>query len=273
MNSRNRIYAAICLLIIGFSFASFQSKNDKTEKLHALVMERLAKASETDDFDLLEKTITEIAPQLGETDTLALLYHRLGAMYFNHDLEFKALGHYKKALDIRQRVLKPNDFDLTKTLQGYGRTLARVRRLEEAVPLLAENLKIRQATLPPQSDSIAEALMIYGGVFNESGNYAMAIRLIQQSIDIFQKNQRDTNRLAYAFQYIGVAYAKAKTQDKAVQSFLKSIALMQYIKDTKGESECNHNIGVLLTEQNKYAEALPYFQNARSEERRVGKEC
>jgi CHAT domain-containing protein/tetratricopeptide (TPR) repeat protein len=256
-------YQTSLMAIIAFClFISFQKSQQNTANLHALIAQRI-KVAGGDDYTLLAKTVQEVETQFDlPTDTLGLLYHRLGAAYFNHDLEFKAISAYQKALDIRRKVLDKDNFDVSKTLQGLGRTLARVRRLEEAQPLLAENLKIRQAILPPQSDSIAEALMIYGGSFNESGDYDKAIGLLQQAIAIFQKNQLDTYRLAYAYQYIGVSFSKAKRFEEAVIQYHKSIALMQHIEDKKGESECQHNIGVLLIEQNKYVQALPYLEKA-----------
>jgi CHAT domain-containing protein/tetratricopeptide (TPR) repeat protein len=256
-------YKNILVGIIAFClFLSYQQKSPNHYAVHALIAERIKEAG-TRNYPLLEKTLAEVKPQFStETDTLALLYHRLATAYFNKDLEFKAIPVYEKALEIRRKVLKSNDFDLSKTLQGYGRTLARVRRGDEGLPLLAENLKIRQAIFQPQSDSIAEALMIYGGGCNELGDYDKAVTHIQQAIDIFQSNKRDTSRWAYALQYIGVAYTRSKQPEKAIKSFTESVKLMELIGDTKGNSESSHNIGYVLMEQKQYASALPYLEKA-----------
>jgi CHAT domain-containing protein len=104
--------------------------------------------------------------------------------------------------------------------------------------------------------------MILGGGFNESGEYDKAIYHIQQAIDIFKNNKQDTSRWAYALQYIGVSYGRAKQYDKAIAHFTESIRLMEKIEDTKGISESSHNIGRALFEQNKYTQALPYFEKA-----------
>jgi CHAT domain-containing protein/tetratricopeptide (TPR) repeat protein len=256
-------YKNILVGIIAFClFISYQKTAPSPHALHALMAQRMKEAGGR-NYKLLEQTLEEVKPHFTtETDTLAMLYHRLGAAYFNNDLELKAIPNYEKALEIRRKVLKPNDFDLSKTLQGYGRTLARVRRGDEGLPLLAENLKIRQSIFSPQSDSIAEALMIYGGGCNEAGDYDKAITHIQQAIDIFQANKRDTSRWAYAHQYIGVSYTRAKQLEKAISSFRESIKLMERINDTKGISESSHNIGFVLMEQKQYANALPYFDAA-----------
>jgi tetratricopeptide (TPR) repeat protein len=258
MWSKNIIIGLIAFCL----FISYQNTSPSNYTVHALIAQRIKEAG-TRNYTLLEKTLEEVKPHFStETDTLAMLYHRLATAYFNRDLELKALPIYEKALEIRRKVLKHNDFDLSKTLQGYGRTLARVRRGDEGLPLLAENLKIRQSIFPPQSDSIAEALMIYGGGCNESGDYNKAITHIQQAITIFQSNKRDTSRWAYALQYLGVSYTRSKQYEKAIQSFTESVKLMESIGDTKGNSESSHNIGYVLMEQQQYAAALPYLEKA-----------
>ena len=258
MRYRNLLVGLIAFCL----FISYQKTAPPYYALHALMAQRMKEAGGY-NYKLLEQTLEEVKPHFTtETDTLAALYHRLGAAYFNNDLELKALPVYEKALEIRRKVLAPNHFDVSKTLQGYGRTLARVRRGEEGLPLLAENLKIRQAIFPPQSDSIAEALMIYGGGCNEAGDYDKAITHIQQAINIFQSNKRDSSRWAYAFQYLGISYTYTKQYDKAIENYKQSVKLMELIGDTKGISESSHNIGYVLMEQKQYANALPYLEKA-----------
>jgi CHAT domain-containing protein/tetratricopeptide (TPR) repeat protein len=254
---------ALFLIVFGFCFISFQTKNEgKTKELHALINQRIKEAG-SDNYKLLEKTLQEVAPQFTiETDTLALLYHRLGTAYFNNDLEMKAIPYYQKALEIRRKVLKPDNYDLTKTLQGYGRTLARTRRLEEALPLLEENLKIREIILTPLSDSLAEAYMILGGANNESGNFQKAIELNRKAISIFSNNKRDSSRWSYALQYLGNTFYFKKQYIDAIKSYETAIEIMQKVNDINGISECSHNIGCSFRDQNKFVEALPFFENA-----------
>jgi CHAT domain-containing protein/tetratricopeptide (TPR) repeat protein len=254
---------AICLIIFGFCLISFQSKNEgKTKELHALINQRIKEAGPR-NYKLLEQTLQEVIPQFTtESDTLASLYHRLGTAYFNNDLEMKAIPYYQKALEIRRKVLKPNNYDLTKTLQGYGRTLVRVRRLDEALPLLEENLKIRIETLFSESDSLAEAYMMLGGTNVEGGNYSKAIEFNHKAVSIFAKNKKDSTRWAYALQYLGNSFYRAILYDSAMIAYNSSIKLMEKVGDTKGISECNHNIGCALLDQKRFAEALPYFEKA-----------
>jgi tetratricopeptide (TPR) repeat protein len=258
MGSKNALVA----LLVFCLFISYQKKDTSHYAVHALIAQRIKEAG-TRNYALLEKTLEEVKPHFTtETDTLALLYHRLAAAYFNRDLEFKAIPAYEKALEMRRKLLPPTHFDLSKTLQGLGRALARVRRGEEGLPLLAENLKIRQNIFPSQSDSIAEALMIYGGGCNEAGDYDKGAAYIQQAIDIFKNNKRDSSRWAYAYQYLGISYTYKKQYEKAIENYAASINLMEKIDDTKGISESSHNIGFVLMEQKKYEKALPYLEKA-----------
>jgi CHAT domain-containing protein/tetratricopeptide (TPR) repeat protein len=253
----------LSLLVFAFCFISFQSKNDdKIRELSAFINQRIKEAG-SENYKLLEQTLQEVAPQFTiETDTLATLYHRLGTAYFNNDLEMKAIPHYQKALEIRRKVLKPNNYDLSKTLQGYGRTLARLRRLNEALPFLEENIKIRESTLSPLSDSLAEAYMIYGGAQTENGHYNESIELIKKSIAIFKLNNRDSSRWAYAYQYLGNCYYYSREYPKAIQSYILAIKLMEKIADTKGISECSHNIGCVYRDDKQLVKAIPFFETA-----------
>jgi tetratricopeptide (TPR) repeat protein len=256
-----KIYIATCFLLLGIILVSFQLSHNK---YHALIAERLAQASETEDYNLLEKTVSEVEPHLVETDTLALLYHRLGAMYFNARLEFKAIPYYKKALDIRSKVLPKSDYNTTKTLQGLGRTLSRVRMADEGLPYLIQNNDIRKQICLPNSDSIAEAEMMLANGYIDLGNYEKAIDLFQNAILKFAKNKTDTIRWAYSYQHLAVARLLAEQYPTSIQDSRKAIDLLGKIADNKGISECNHNIGFALTKQNKYAESISYFEKAQS---------
>lgn len=260
------MYFRYCIisLVIFFISVSFQSKEQDKTKLHALIVERIKAATPHKDYKLLEQTVKEVEGKLNETDTLALLYHRLATTYFNKDLEFEALKPYKRALDIRRKILDSHDYELTKTIQGYGRTLARLRRLTEAIPLLEENLKIREQILSPMSDSIAEAAMVLGVTYAEFGNYDKAIELNKKAVFIFEKNQKDSSRWSYANQFLGVCYHYAKNYKSAINAYNTAISLMQKINDTKGISECSNNIGEVLTAEGDYKEALSYFQKAQN---------
>jgi CHAT domain-containing protein/Tfp pilus assembly protein PilF len=256
-----KIYIIACFLLLGIVLISFQLSHNK---YHALIAERLAQASETEDYNLLEKTVSEVEPHLVETDTLALLYHRLGAMYFNARLEFKAIPYYKKALDIRNKVLPKGDYNTTKTLQGLGRTLSRVRMADEGLPYLIQNNDIRKQICLPNSDSIAEAEMMLANGYIDLGNYEKAIELFQNAILKFSKNKTDTIRWAYSYQHLAVARLLAEQYTTSIQDSRKAIDLLEKIADYKGISECNHNIGFALTKQNKYAESISYFEKAQS---------
>ncbi len=243
-------------------FTGFQEKKPTVEALHALIKSRI-KQADTTDFLLLEKTITEVTPQFStETDVLALLYHRMGAAYFNNDFELKAIPVYEKALEIRKKVLPPTHFDISKTLQGLGRALARVRRAEEGLPLLEENLRIRQATFAPQSDTVAEAMMMLGSIHEDLGNFDKAYSFLGNAIAIFEKNKTDSVRWAYAHQYLGVAHLNGKNYDQALKHFDKSTDLMKLQNDVAGISQCQFNAGVAMMRKKNYALALSYFQKA-----------
>ena len=116
-----RYYTRFIALIAFCIFNSFQKSPQNIGALHALIAQRIKEAG-TRNYALLEKTVKEVENQFETpTDTLANLYHRLASAYFNNDLEFKAIPNYQKALDIRRKLLPPNDFDLSKTgILGYS---------------------------------------------------------------------------------------------------------------------------------------------------------
>jgi CHAT domain-containing protein/predicted negative regulator of RcsB-dependent stress response len=257
-----RYYTRFIALIAFCIFNSFQKSPQNKHELHALIAQRLKEAG-TRNAPLLEKTLQEVLPYFTiETDTLGQLYHSLAAAHFNLRNEFKSIEYYEKAYKIRSKLLSPTDFNLSKTLQGYGRTLARVRRAEEALPLLEENLKIRQSTFSPNSDTIAEAMMMLGSVHDDLGNFDKSYSFLNNAIKIYAGNKRDTYRLAYAYQYLGAARFHAKNYVQAKDDFTQAINYMSKINDIRGISECNHNIGEVLMAYKQYAQALPYFEKA-----------
>jgi CHAT domain-containing protein len=258
MRWQNYIVSIISIIL----FISFQQPKPSTFELHELITKRLKEAG-TRNAPLLEKTLQEVLPYFTiETDTLGQLYHSLAAAHFNLRNEFKSIEYYEKAYKIRSKLLSTTDFNLSKTLQGLGRTLARVRRAEEGVPLLEENLKIRYDIFPAQSDSIAEALMMCGYGYINIGDYDKAKNYLDRALFIFQTNKRDTSRWAYTYQYKGGAEIFAKEYDNAIKDFTTAINFMEKIGDTRGISECNHNIGEILMTKKQYAYAIPYFEKA-----------
>jgi CHAT domain-containing protein/tetratricopeptide (TPR) repeat protein len=257
----NQVVGIGFIVFIYFLSSAYQATKSISE-LHPFINLRIKEANGS-NYVLLEKTLQEVEDKFNiETDTLALLYHSIGAACFNSRLEFKALEYYKKALEIRLKILPPNDYNLTKTFQGYGRTLGRVRRLDESLYYLEKNLKIREATLRPKSDSIAEASMIHGLYQIDKGDYNKAKELIENAISIFQFNLKDSYRLAYSYQYLGNCHYFSQQYSKAIDAYNKAIKIMDIIGNTEGISECSHNIGCVFRDEKQFVKAILYFEKA-----------
>ena len=74
---------------------------------------------------------------------MAVSLHNLAGLYFEQEQYTKAEPLYRRALEIREKVLNPNHPDLATSLENYALLLRDMNRAEEAVPLESRAKVIR----------------------------------------------------------------------------------------------------------------------------------
>ena len=101
-------------------------------------------------------------------------------------------------------------------------------------------------------------------------NYGLALLhggKTKEGIAELEKVQKQDPKLPYTWFNLGIAFKQASDYDRAAQQFEQMVQLVP------SEPASHYNLGYLYKLAGKTAPSLQQFETARSEERRVGKEC
>jgi len=93
--------------------------------------------------------------------------------------------------------------------------------------------------------------------------YDEGIRILEELVQIAENSPKPRRQdLQIFISNLGSAYSKKGRYDKARQSFEKAIKLAYEIEDWTGLAYCQGYIAVVLSKEEKWTEALPYFKSA-----------
>ncbi|MDI9395156.1 MAG: tetratricopeptide repeat protein [Euryarchaeota archaeon] len=216
------------------------------------------------EYIKLWKLETEESARL-ETEESARLLNEAGS-YLHKRARFKESEELlKSSLDIREKILEPEHFDVSESLNNLGELYKDLGRYTEAEPLYLRSLEVRENTLKSDDTAIAESLNNLAGVYNSLGRYSDAESLYTRALEITEKalgpEHPDVgaglNNLAGVYNSLG-RYSDAESlSTRALKITEKALG-----PEHPDVGTCLQNLAFIYYEQRKYLKAKPYYERA-----------
>lgn len=157
---------------------------------------------------------------------LATIYNGMGVVYQYSLLSFeKAEAYFMKALDIRQKLLGEDDFDLALTYYGLAATYMSIGNydLAETYGLKASDLSQRH---PYERTFQANCLQVVGNIYFVTFRFRKAIEYYTPAIDLLisAKGPNDLSLATY-YNNLGTVYNEMKDHARAMHYFQLSLRI------------------------------------------------
>ncbi|MEJ2534638.1 MAG: serine/threonine-protein kinase, partial [Gammaproteobacteria bacterium] len=138
--------------------------------------------------------------------------------------------------------------------------------LDEAEHLVRESLALRREHLPEGHPDIAESLGQLGDIYRIEMRYEEAEPLLREALEIAEQSQpAHPSDVARAWNRIGTLYWNQERLDEAIAAHERALEIREIEmggQDPAGLAESTYNLGIMLLGRDRYAEAVPYLEQA-----------
>jgi serine/threonine protein kinase len=135
--------------------------------------------------EILDKSSTGIRTSLtNDPELQAQMMHVMGDVYDNLGLYPRAQSLQQQSMEIRQRVLGPEDPETLQSMNSLATVLAHEGHYAEAEKLDRETLDIRRRVLGPEHPDTLRAMNNLAILTDHEGHYAGAEKLDRETLDI-----------------------------------------------------------------------------------------
>jgi serine/threonine protein kinase/Tfp pilus assembly protein PilF len=230
---------------------------------------------------------------LGSIEGQAEVSYERGFLFNKQEDPSKARQHLERALELARTAR--SEYQEIKTLLKLGDVASDERKVSLAQQHIQEALKLAQAS--GIENMTKRGLIDLGNTYNMDGKYAEAKKYYEQSLELAQKHKDVRNMaraqlsLASVSERLGemddvipnveqalpfyqkgsyrnelflasILLARAKVHkgeyDEAFKAYNQALSVAEELGKAQ-ESRAHSEIGILLTKQGKYPEALPHF--------------
>lgn len=182
---------------------------------------------------------------------------QLGNIYANIRNYRRSLDYYKNSLAIAQEI--GDRRGEAYTLGNLGIVAREVGSMDDALQYLQQALvKVRELGDRPQEQQALNSLGIF---YMQAEAYEAALEHYQQSLAI-AREIGDRPAESIALGNIGIINDLLGKNEQAIDLYQQSLKIAKTSGDRIREGQALYNIGLLLFHAQKFAEALPYAQNA-----------
>jgi CHAT domain-containing protein/Tfp pilus assembly protein PilF len=171
----------------------------------------------------------------------------------------------ERALEIREKVLGPDDMLVAETLGFLATTYMSTGDYASAEPLKLRALRIMEKALGPEHPRVAQELTGLGGFYREVGDEARAEEMYLKSLAIFEKTgQAESAVVASLLNGLGSIYYARDDYPNAERYFERSRALWEKLlgPDSFHLADSYKHLGRVAYDAGDYAKAEAMFQHA-----------
>ena len=181
-----------------------------------------------DEAEALTREALALAREQGGVSTnVAVSLNNLGAILRAQDRLDEAEVCLREALDIRIRLLGPEDLEVAQTLNNLASLENSRRDLPAAAELLQRSLDIRRRVLGDEHPLIAQSMSNLAIVYHRSGDYERAAPLYVKAIELQRRTLGDDHPdLASVLFAYGMLH-RATGDNPAAEPLLREVADIQ----------------------------------------------
>ncbi|MBW1295654.1 sensor histidine kinase [Aquimarina litoralis] len=173
--------------------------------------------------------------------------------YFNSIGVVDSSIYYTRASLIHLR----NKKYLAQAYRLLGSSYRRSGKIDDALEILYRSLKISEEI--DYTDMVTKVKSDLGLLYANKKEYDKAIRFLRESIETAENDQAVYGN----YVNIGAIYFFKKDFENAEQYFLKAFEMMPPDKDPKVSATIALNLGSVLYENNKYQQAIDYYNESK----------
>lgn len=171
----------------------------------------------------------------------------------------------ERALEIREKVLGPDDLLVAETLGALASAYETTGDYASAEPLKLRALRIMEQALGPDHPRVARALTGLGGFYREMGDELKAEEMYQRSLAVFEKiGQTENPVVASLLNALGSVYYARGDYPNAEKQFDRSRVLWETLlgPDNFHIAPSYTHLGRVAYDAGDYAKAEATFQHA-----------
>ncbi|OJJ19962.1 hypothetical protein BKI52_15910 [marine bacterium AO1-C] len=207
----------------------------------------------------------KLANQLKDEKGLATAYNRLGLLHKNKGEYDKALGLYKKALEIEEK--NNHLYGISRAKNQIGGIYIFIKRYKQAISFFEESIDILKRIGMTEKIAIKEFNIAI--CYQRLGNAKKSIEHYLKALEIYETS-KNTNQIGRCYLGLGILYFKVKNFKDANTYYLKAIKIFERKKNKTSLAKAYHQIGVLHARLRDFTNAQKYYQLSLSIRKELG---
>jgi serine/threonine protein kinase len=225
-----------------------------------------ARGSSITAREILDKGAEKFATELkGQPLLQARLMDTMGNVYMNLGLYKKAEALLERALQTREKNLRPDHPDVATALNDLALLYKNQGRYEAAEPLYERALAIREKNLGPGDPGVAVLLNNLAVLYQLQGRYSAAEPLYQRALAIRETVLGPDHRdVAELLNNLALLYYGQGLYARAEPLFLRALAIWEKVlgPDHPDLAISLNNLAALYFKQGRYSQAAPLFKRS-----------
>jgi serine/threonine protein kinase len=223
--------------------------------------------------EILDKASKEIDPGLSKDPELqAQMMHVMGVVYEKLGLYPEARSLLARTVDLRRRVLGPQNPDTLSSMGELGWVLMEQGHYAESEKLIRKTLDIQRRVLGPEHPYTLRLISNLATVLYGEGHYAESEKLMLETLDIRRRvlGTEHPDTLSSMHNLGGILYGEGRFPE-AEKLFRKTLEIDRRVLGTEHSDtlKAMNNLAAVLKEEGHYAESEKLVLEALNISRRV----
>jgi serine/threonine protein kinase/tetratricopeptide (TPR) repeat protein len=223
--------------------------------------------------EILDKASKDIDSGLARDPELqAQLMHLMGTVYDKLGLYPRAESLLRRAVDIRLRVLGPQNPDSLRSKDQLSWVLLQQGRYAEAEKLVRETVESQRRLLGPEKQATLNSRTTLASVYSVEGRFAESEKLNRETLTIERRvlGPEHPDTLA-TMENLATVLDKEGHHDEAETTYRETLEIERRLKGPEHPDTVDsmNNLAATLAEEGRYAESEKLFRETLEIRRRV----
>lgn len=202
------------------------------------------------------------------------LLHALGVCHRYLGQPASAEGYYRRALELLAGPASADSGQLATTLESFGLLLQDQARFAEALPLLEQNLRLREQRFGPSHAAVARALNALALAYKALGQREKALSLLERALAIREGQEPAVpNDIAISLNNLAVLLLEMGRNSQAIVIQERSVEIRRRFQgeDSDAVATGMNNLGLMHAARGEWGRAMDlYLRSLAIQERHYG---